>query len=219
MSKKKKAAKAAKKVAKAKTTTQVKKKKKVRTVDSWKSKRWYTIKAPKMFEEKELGQAVSSDPKLLMGRAVKITMRDLTGNIPHQNVKLGFTVTDVKGESLETTAVSHELNRGYISRQTRRMHSVITAITDVVTKDGYKLRLTALSFGHSKMKLAQRKEIRRLTVEYLIDAASKTTYDKFFGEMLHGKVGSEIYKRAKKIYPLTRSEVVKSRVMAAPEKK
>ncbi|MFC2175316.1 30S ribosomal protein S3ae [archaeon] len=219
MSKKKKAAKAAKKAAKTKATTTVKKKKKVKSVDTWKSKRWYTIIAPKMFEGKELGKAVSSDPKLLMGRTVRLTMRDITGNIPHQNVKLAFKVIDVKGESLETTPISHELNRGYISRQTRRMHSVITTITTVVTKDGYTLRLTALSFGHGRMKLAQRKEIRRLTEELLTTTAASTSYEKLYGEMLHGKVGSEIYKRAKKIYPLTRSEVIKSRVMSAPAEK
>ena len=217
MSKKKKAAKAAKKAAKAKKTTQVKKKKKVRSVDTWKSKRWYTIKAPKIFEEKEIGQAVSSDPKLLKGRSVKVTMRDITGNIPHQNVRLTFKVLDAKGESLETVPVGYEYNRGYISRQTRRMHSIITAIADVTTKDGYKLRVKAMSFGHGRMRLAQRKEIRRLTTELLKDTAAKAAYDKLFMDMVHGKVGSEIYKHAKKIYPLSKSEVIKLKVMSTPE--
>ncbi|MCK4328187.1 MAG: 30S ribosomal protein S3ae [Candidatus Diapherotrites archaeon] len=217
MSKKKKAIKAAKKAAKAKAP--IKKKKKVRAVDTWKSKRWYTIKAPKIFEEKEIGKAVSSDPKLLTGRSIKVTMRDITGNIPQQNIKLNFKVTDVKGESLETMPVAYEYNRGYISRQTRRMHSIITTIADVATKDGYRLRVKALSFGHGKMKLIQRKEIRRITEEMLKATAAKTTYDRLFLDMLHGKVGSEIYKSAKKIYPITRSEIVKSRILAAPQKK
>ncbi len=213
-SKAKKAKKAAKKAAK---STPKKIKKKTRNVDTWKTKRWYTIKAPKAFEEKELGGAISSDPKLLTGRKIRTTLREITGNIPHQNVTLRFKVTDVKGESLTTVPVGFELNRGYTQRQTRRMHSVLNTITDVTTKDKYKLRIKTLSFGHGKMRVAQEKEVRRLTEEYVKNYSEKTSFEKVFTESIYGKIGSEIFKSVKKIYPLTKTQIIKIKVLSAPE--
>ena len=197
----------------------VKKKKKGKTVDTWKTKRWYTIRAPKLFEEKEVGEAASSDPKLLIGRTVKTTLRAITGNIPHQNVKLVFKVTDVKGESVDTRPVGYELNRGYIQRQIRRMHAVIITLTDAVTKDGYRVRVKTLSFGHGKLRLAQRREVRRITEEYMKKLCTTTSYEKLFKELSYGKVGGEIFKLVRKIYPLSKTEVIKIKLLSTPEKK
>lgn len=211
----KKAKKAAKKAAKA---APKKIKKKSRVVDTWKTKRWYTIRAPKAFEEKELGKAISSDPKLLIGRSIKTTLRDITGNIPHQNITIKLKVTDVKGESLTTKLAGFEFNRGYIQRQTRRMHSIITTITDATTKDGYKIRVKALSFGHGKMHVAQEKEVRRITTNRVKTFCEATPFEKIFLESIYGKLAAEIFKLVKKIYPLTKTEIIKIKILAVPEK-
>lgn len=198
---------------------QVKKKRKGKTVDTWKAKRWYKIKAPKGFEEKEIGGAVSSDPKLLLGRVIKTTLREITGNIPHQNIQLKFKVVDVKGESLETKAVGFELSRSYVGRQTRRMHTLITAISDVSTKDGYRLRVKVVSFGHGNTRLVQKKEIRRIMAELVESIAAKSTFEKFLQDMIYGKVGSELFKPVKKIYPVSKTEVIKCKILSSPKTK
>lgn len=197
----------------------MKKKRKGKTVDTWKTKRWYKIVAPKSFEGKEIGEAVSSDPKLLFGRVIRTTLREITGNIPHQNIQLKFKVVDVKGESLETEAVGFELSRSYVGRQTRRMHTLITAITDVTTKDGYKLRLKAVSFGHGDTRLAQKKEIRRIMGELMGATAAKSTFEKLLQEIIYGKVGTELFKPVKKIYPVSKTEVIKCKLLSSPKKK
>jgi len=192
--------------------------KKGKAADTWKTKRWYKIRAPKNFEEKEIGEAVSSEPKNLMGRTINITLREVTGNMPHQNVHLIFKVYDVKGESADTIAVGHEMDRGYLNRQTRRMHSIVPDVLDVMTKDGYALRIKSLSFAHGLMRAEQRKEVRRITEAVIKETSEKTAYDQLFQDMIYGKVSAEVYKRAKKIYPLTKSEIIKSTLLAAPEK-
>ncbi len=198
---------------------QGKKRKKGKAVDSWKAKRWYKVKAPKGFEGKEIGEALSSDPALLIGRIVKTTLREITGNIPHQNIQLKFKITNVKGETAETAPVGFELSRGYVGRQTRRMRTLITAIADATTKDGYKVRLKATSFGHGKTRLMQQKEIRKIMGEMAMSLASKKPFEKLLQDIIYGKVGPEIFKPVKKIYPVSKTEIVKCTVLSAPSKK
>jgi len=48
-----------------------------RVRDTWKEKKWYVIKSPKMFGENEIGTTPSRDPDFLLKRRVEATMRNL----------------------------------------------------------------------------------------------------------------------------------------------
>jgi len=189
-------------------------KKKKKTVDRWKTKKWYSIVAPKCFDEKVLGQTVASDPAQITGRIVKATLKDITGNMPHQSMGLRFKVVDVKAESAHTQIIGHEIQRGYIMRQLKRMRSIITAIFPVKTKDGYTVMLTVIAFGRGKMTVNQEAAIRKIIVDSVTEKAAKTNFEKLFQEMVFGKVSSDIFKDVRKIYPVNRLEVRKSRVIS-----
>ncbi len=216
MGKAKRDKKKAKKAAKIKTTRKVKKKKK-KSVDTWKTKKWFIIAAPKAFEGKELGQTIATKPEELIGRAVKSTLRQITGNISHQHVQLRFKVMDVKGQTVNTEVIGNEIQRGYIGRQTRRMKSLVPAIFRVQTKDKKKLQITALAFGRHSMRIGQKKDMRKKMVELITDIAKENSYHKFVQEAVYAKVSATIIKDLKKIYPIQRVELIKVRLLSTPE--
>ena len=198
--------------------------KKKKTVDRWKTKRWYALNAPKCFEEKPIGHTVASDPSQAAGRVVKATLKEITGNMSHQSIGLRFKISDVRGESASTEVLGHEMQRGYIMRQLKRMRSIINAIFTVKTKDGYSVRITAIAFARKKMTVSQESAIRKIIIEGISKQAGKTSFDKLFQEMAFGKISGDLFKDIKKIYPVARIEVTKSRVLsegvpatAAPE--
>ncbi len=41
-----------------------------RMVDTWKTKKWYNVLAPKMFEEVKIGETIVSSPEDLIGRTL-----------------------------------------------------------------------------------------------------------------------------------------------------
>ena len=92
------------------------KKKKKTTANKWKTKKWYTIHAPPLFEEKEIGEAVSSDSQLLIGRIVKATLKDITGSYAQDHIQLNFKINDVKGTKATTRTYGHELQKAYMKR-------------------------------------------------------------------------------------------------------
>ncbi len=216
MGKGKREKKKAKKAAKMKTTRKIKKKKK-KTVDTWKTKKRFIIAAPKAFEEKELGQTVANKPEELIGRTVKSTLRQITGNISHQHVQLKFKVTDVKGQTANTEVIGEEIQRGYIGRQTRRMKAIVPAIFRVQTKDKKKLQITALAFGRNSMRIGQKKDMRKKMIEMIDDITTKIGYHKFMQEAVYAKISAAIIKDLKKIYPMQRVDIIKVRLLSTPE--
>jgi len=51
-----------------------------RIKDKWRSKRWYSVYAPEYFGNIKIGSIPSDDPKKLIGRVMKNTLYDITGD-------------------------------------------------------------------------------------------------------------------------------------------
>ena len=79
--------------------------------------------------------------------------------------------------------------------------------------------MKAISFGHGNTRLAQKKEIRKIMNEMIATIAKKNTFEKFLQEVIYGKVGSEMFKPVKKIYPVSKTEVIKCKILSEPTKK
>ena len=162
-----------------------------RVRDTWKEKSWYTIKTPVNFEDKEIGETPARDPDLLIGRGVEVTMRELTGDFSKQYIKLRFEIDNVAGEVANTKFTGHKTTTDYVRSMIRRGTSRIDASAVVTTKDDRKIKLQVLAVTIRRAKSSQQK------VKVCVN----------------GKLASEIYHNAKKIYPLKRVEIIKSKVI------
>jgi small subunit ribosomal protein S3Ae len=184
-------------------------------IDTWKTKRWYSVFTPKMFGEARIGETLASNPESLIGRVIETTMKDLTGDISKQHVKLKFQITEVNGDKAYTKFKSQSLSRDYMRSQIRRKTTRVEGVTDVVTKDGHKLRVKTIALALGRAQTAQEKAIRRIMSSKVLKAAKRASLDQFIQEVVLGKTSSDMYKAANKIYPLKRVEVRKVRVLAS----
>ena len=181
-----------------------------------KAKKWYTIVAPPVFGEITVGSTPADDPNKLIGRVLETTLYDITGDYTQVHIKLRFQIIEVEGETAKTRFKGHELARDYIKALTRRKTSKIQGIFDVMTKDGYGLRVTVLAFTAYRCKTSQKKAIRRIMKEKVEKAAREQTLDEFIQSMLFEKLATEIFEEAKKIYPLRKVEIYKSKLLTIP---
>ena len=184
-----------------------------RVRDTWKEKSWYTIKTPVNFEDKEIGETPAKDPELLIGRGVEVTMRELTGDFSKQYIKLRFEIDNVAGNVANTKFTGHKTTTDYVRSMIRRGTSRIDSSAIVTTKDDRKLKLQVLAVTIRRAKSSQQRFMRKTIEELLIDTAADKSFDEFVTLCVNGKLASEIYHCAKKIYPLKRVEVVKSKVI------
>ena len=184
-----------------------------RVRDTWKEKSWYTIKTPVNFEDKEIGETPARDPDLLIGRGVEVTMRELTGAFSKQYIKLRFEIDNVAGEVANTKFTGHKTTTDYVRSMIRRGTSRIDASAVVTTKDDRKIKLQVLAVTIRRAKSSQQRYMRSVIEDLLREAASEKSFDELVKVCVNGKLASEIYHNAKKIYPLKRVEIIKSKVV------
>ncbi|MEM1619697.1 MAG: 30S ribosomal protein S3ae [Fervidicoccaceae archaeon] len=180
------------------------------------AKKWYVVTAPPAFGGVVIGTTPSDDPQKLLGRVIEVSLYDITGDYTRIHVKLKFQVISVEGDEARTMFKSHELARDYIKVLTRRKSSKIQGILDVRTKEGYALRVTALAFTSFRCKTSQKRAIRAIMRQLIERRASEQTLDEFVQSMLFDKLATEIFEQAKKIYPLRRVEIYKSKLLEVP---
>ena len=184
-----------------------------RVRDTWKEKSWFTIKTPLMFEEKEIGETPAKDADLLIGRGVEVTMRELTGDFSKQYIKLRFEIENVAGDVANTKFTGHKTTTDYVRSMIRRGTSRIDASAVVTTKDDRKIKLQVLAVTIRRAKSSQQRYMRSVIEDLLREAASEKSFDELVKVCVNGKLASEIYHNAKKIYPLKRVEIIKSKVI------
>ena len=184
--------------------------------DKWKMKKWFTIVTPKTFGEIVLGSTPAYDANQAIGRKLETTLYDLTGDYSMVYVHLYFKIAGLEGDKLMTRFVGHELSRDYIRSLVRRKSSKIDAITDVTTKDGYSLRVKGLALTTYNAHVSQKTEIRKIIWDVLSKKASESTFDEFVQDVIFGKLSNDIFENAKKIYPLRKVEVEKTKVLKVP---
>ncbi len=187
-----------------------------RTKDRWKAKQWYDVVAPNAFSNKVIAQTLADDPDKLKGRTAEASLFDLTGDMKQMHIKLHFQVTEVLDKNAKAAYVGHEMTSDYVRRLTRRGASKISAVFDLRTKDGSRIRVKPFAISDRRCQTTQAQEIRRLMEKELSESAGNHSLSGFLADLLVGDLTGRIYKEARKIHPLRRIEVAKAEVLKAP---
>ncbi|MCD6510088.1 MAG: 30S ribosomal protein S3ae [Thermoprotei archaeon] len=185
--------------------------------DKWSRKKWFVVHAPPAFNMVEVAEVPADSPEKLINRTVETTLYDLTGDISQLHIKLKFQIKYVEGNRAYTQFKGHELARDYIRSIVRRGSTKVDGHFTVITKDGARLRVTALALTVRRAKTSQEKAIRKIMQEVVEEHAKALDFDAYVQEAVLGKIASEIYNRAKKIYPLRRAEIMKIKVLEPPK--
>ena len=185
--------------------------------DKWKSKEWYKLRAPRMFNEAEIGETPSADPAFILGRTVEVTVQELTGDYSKMNIKLKFKVADVDGYDAKTVFVGHELTSEYVRRLTRRKKTKTDHVVDVTTKDGFVLRVKPMSIADRRIQSSQEDAMRRILAETLIQMGKDNNLSDLIKAVISGDMSKDLAKACRVIIPIKRIEIRKTEVLAEGE--
>lgn len=193
---------------------QQKTKTKAKVVDKWKLKSWYTILAPEIFDSKEIGQLVATEESTLPNRIIRAGLGELSGQMSQLSTftVVNLRVTEVRGKSVATKIIGHELATAYTRTLVRRRHSVINEVDDIVTKDGVPVRIKMLGLSANRVSEAARTAMRHAMGEEVKKLAKEMEFNALFQDILFGRFAAKIFSKVKKITPMRRIEVRKTEV-------
>ncbi len=185
--------------------------------DKWKAKVWYNLLAPEMFNKQLLGETLADEPAKLVGRVAEVTVQDLTGDFSKMHIKLHFRVNRVQGQDALTQFVGHDMTSDYIRRLTRRKRTRTDLVVELVTKDGWRMRVKPMAITDRRIQASKQRAVRTIMANVARQSAADQTAGEFVKSIISGELAKSIAIACKPIQPISRVEVRKSEVYVAGE--
>jgi small subunit ribosomal protein S3Ae len=178
-----------------------------------KAKEWFTIVGPDLFENRELGTIVVTDPEQLVGRKISMSILELLNNFNKFYVKFIFRIVKVDGTKAYAEFNGSEVMRDYVSRMILKRIRRIDTVQNLETKDGKKIVVKGIATVSKKVKSSIEKTIRSLIKEMLQEEVAEMNFDDFIINLTTDDLKFRILNEVRKIYPVRNFEIRKTQVI------
>ena len=174
-----------------------------RQKDKWKAKRWYSIRAPRNpWSFKVIGETLAEEEELLIGRQFEIMQNELDGDFTKMHVKIKFRIKEVVGNDAITEFIGHDVMKDFVRRQIRRDRGKIDDTIDVVTEDGFFIRIKPFVVTRSSVKASQKQESRNVVRNIVVNFCAKSTWITVQKALMDGSLEESVTKAISKIQPV-----------------
>ena len=174
-----------------------------RQKDKWKAKRWYSIRAPRNpWSFKVIGETLAEEESLLKGRPYEIMQNELDGDFTKMHVKLKFRISDVVGNDAITEFIGHDVMKDFVRRQIRRDRGKIDDTIDVVTDDGFFVRIKPFIVTRSSVKASQKSESRSVARDVVMKFCGQSTWINVQKALMDGSLEESVSTAISKIQPV-----------------
>lgn len=183
-------------------------------VKKTKAKEWYTLIAPKIFKEIELGKIMVSDSEKLVGRKTTFSVMEITDDMNKYYMKFIFRINRIEGKKAFTEFSGSECMRDYISRMVLRRVRRIDVIKDFKTNDGTLIRVKGLAVISRKAKSSIQKKIRARMQDLLKEEVESISIDDLIEKIISDETKTKILAELRRIYPIRNFEIRKTEVLS-----
>ncbi|KAF8591443.1 ribosomal protein S3Ae [Ramaria rubella] len=206
---------------------------KKKVVDPFSRKDWYDIKAPNIFDVKNVGKTLANRSQglknandSLKGRIIEVSLADLSKDEEQAFRKIKLRIDEVQGKNCLTNFHGMDFTSDKLRSLVRKWQTLIEAHVDVKTQDGYLVRLFAIAFTKRRpnqvkkttyAQSGQIREIRKKMFEIMNREASSVDLLSLVQKFIPEAIGREIEKAARSIYPLQNVYVRKAKILKAPK--
>ena len=169
-----------------------------KTVDKWKKKKWFTITASKLFDNKILAETPAEKPINISGRTMRVGLDRLTGQRIRKDTLVYFKTMDVQGQNINTRISKFELTKSSVGRLIRRGNSKIM-VSEKIPVVGGEARITLIAVTARKATGSQKTGINKIMRNHLNELRGKE-FEEVVKELIFGKLTRTISDDAKKIF-------------------
>merc|ERR1711935_630298 len=213
-----------------------KKGQKKKLIDPFTKKEWFHLKAPSMFEKRDIGYTIATRSgqgkyaeDSLRGRVVEVSLGDLKNNAEEDAFrKFKLRVEEVQGDKCLTNFYGMDLTSDKLRSMVRKWCTLIEAHADVKTTDGYVLRVFCIGFTKRQPNMnqdrktayaqgSQVRNIRKKMVEIMKREAGSVDLKDLVAKLIPEIIGKEITKACNGIYPLHNVHIRKVKTLRSPK--
>uniref|UniRef100_A0A2K6UTN8 Small ribosomal subunit protein eS1 n=1 Tax=Saimiri boliviensis boliviensis TaxID=39432 RepID=A0A2K6UTN8_SAIBB len=198
-----------------------------KVVDPFSKKDWYDVKAPTMFNIRNIGKTlvtrtqgtkIASDG--LKGRVFEVSLADLQNDeVAFRKFKL--ITEDVQGKNCLTNFCGMDLTRDKMCSMVKKWQTMIEAHVDVKTTDGYLLRLFCVGNNQIwKTSYAQHQQVRQIRkkmMEIMTREVQTNDLKEVVNKLIPDSIGKDTEKVCQSIYPLHDVFVRKVKMLKKPK--
>ncbi len=184
--------------------------------DRWKRKSWYSVVAPDLFHNVDIGKIIATEPKTVPGKRIDTTVYDVTDDPKKAHMKLLLEITHLEGAKAHTKIREFELVRAYVRSLVRRRITKIEAVISVEGRDGIRLRIKPLIITASKCRSSQKGKIRRAMMRLIFELAKAKTFEEFLTDTIDEKIQKAVREEVKKIYPIKNVDIRRIQIINPP---
>lgn len=181
-------------------------------IENWKAKKWFTVQAPKVFSEAQLGEMPAKDEKAVLGRNIIVSLDTLTHNPQNANTNLVFKVTEVNGDRAQATLVELGLLFSFVRTIVRRYKSVSTTVVKARSKDGIAMVVKPIVVTMQRSASSRLKGIREETDDFVEKYVQANDSDSIIKAIIEGRMQQELYAKLKHVSPLSKVEIRKLQI-------
>ena len=207
---------------------------KKKIVDPFTRKDWYDVKAPCMFNTRQVGKTLvnrTQGTKIasegLKFRVFEVSLADLQNDNDAERSfrKFKLIAEDVQGKHVLTNFHGMDLTTDKLRSMVKKWQTLIEASADVKTSDGYLLRVFCIGFTN-KDQSSQRKTcyaqhtqvraIRKKMVEIINRDIGGSELKEVVNRLIPDSIAKDIEKACQGIYPLHDVYIRKVKVLKKP---
>ncbi len=169
---------------------------------SGKKKSWFTILAPKVFNEMVVGETSAVDSQYVVGRSVRSSLMTFTRSMKNQSITVTLKVKEIKDGKAMTEIDSFVTNPSAIKRLVRRRRAKIDDSFVCKTKDNRMVRVKPMILTKSNTSNSTLTSIRHVMRYMFIMNVMKLTYGQFVDAVLNDKLVRDVKKHVNVVYPV-----------------
>ncbi|MDE1825844.1 MAG: hypothetical protein KGH61_04785 [Candidatus Micrarchaeota archaeon] len=180
-----------------------------KSIEKWKTKRWFNVHTPKLLGEAIIGEIPAADEKGILGRVIKVSLSWITKNPAQSFMTVGLKVTSANGDAAQTELHYLELVYSYTHSLVRRGSSAVYVIAKLRDRDGKAIVLKLIGISRNKINTPKKYGIRKILTEFSGAYASSKSTEEFIKSVIDGSFQMDAMKAANKIAPMGKLEVKK----------
>jgi small subunit ribosomal protein S3Ae len=176
----------------------------------------YNVHADSVFKDKVITQILGREPEKILKRTVETTLADLTedfSNLYYQYIKIKLQIVRIDGQEAYSKFKGHEITRDYIRSLIRVGTSKVDVFYDLITSDNIHCKIQTLVITAKRISHSKQTEIRKKVIEMYDEKLKNISLDDLVQYMLFGKMAADVLQAAKKIYPIKKVEIMKSKIL------
>lgn len=194
----------------------MKKKRSVKT--KAKKKILVKILAPKLFQEKVVGEAFATVPTDIVGKQCTANLMPILGDMRKQSLNASLRITQVDGAVAHTELIGLEMTASATKRLGRKRRNKIDDSFIAHTSGKGKVRIKPVTITMGRCSKAVQTALRLKVREQLKELVGKYRFEDFVSEALSFKIQKPIKETSKIIYPVKTIDIRVIKLLSDEEK-